>query len=332
MSNRKTPKEISTIKNEVLANIAKLGFSIENRSDLGKSIYSLNGNTIIDLIYSSFDSISKKYLFGIEEEQFHNAYKNNRNYFQIFICENSKQVFVIPLSFMMEIIKDAKANDHITFKQWKPVIKKRNGVFILRLNGIYEITDYLNRYDYLLSEDEQETSIMPPVIKFDSEIEVKSENQKFKELAEDFDLDKKDIHFSTIQMLKNLGEWLGYKVLTETKPLGIEMFPYQIDCLWYKDNDLFLAIEVCNKGSIEKDKDALKQAKYFGARKVIIVTDIAKLERIRKLYMYNGELKSWTEVWSFNRVFNMFENGQKFFKDFSKFKSYQWNENIIEYV
>ena len=48
--------------------------------------------------------------------------------------------------------------------------------------------------------------------------------------------------------------------------------------------------------------------------------------------MYNGEIKSWTEVWSFNRVFNMFESGQKFFKDFSKFKNYQWNDNSVEYL
>ena len=332
MSKRKSPEQIATIKNAVLDNIRKLGFTIENKSELGKSIYALNGNTIIDLIYSSFDETSKKYFFGIEEDQFYNAYKNNRNYFQVFICENAEQVIFIPLSFMIEIIKDAKAIDHITFKQWKPIIKKRNGIFILRLNGIYEITDYLNRYDYLLSDENQNISITPQIVKFNSEIEVKSENEKFKELAEDFNFDKKDIHNSTIAMLKNLGEWLGYVVLTESKPLNIEQFPYQIDCLWYKENDLYLAIEVCNKGSVEKDKDSLKQAKYFGARKVIIVTDIAKLERIRKLFMYNGEIKSWTEVWSFNRVFNMFESGQKFFKDFSKFKNYQWNDNIVEYL
>jgi len=76
----------------------------------------------------------------------------------------------------------------------------------------------------------------------------------------------------------------------------------------------------------------LKHAKLFGARKVVIVTDVSKLDRIRKLYMYNGEIKSWTEVWSFNRVLNMFENGKKFFKDFFKFQSYQWNDNIVEYI
>lgn len=332
MSKRKSPKQIMVIKNAVLEKIKNFGFSVEKRKDLGNSIYALNSNTIIDLIYSSYDPASKKYFFGIEEEQFHNAYKNNRNYFQVFICENLEQVFFIPLSLMVEIVKDAKANDHITFRQWKPVIKKRNGIFILRLNGIYEITDYLNRYDYLISEENQFQLIRPTIVKFNSEIEVKSETQKFKELADDFGLDKKDIHNSTIQMLKNIGEWLGYKVLTESRLSGIDKFPYQIDCLWYKDNDLYLAIEVCNKGSVEKDKDALKQARHFGARKVIIITDIAKLERIRSLFMYNGEIKSWTEVWTFKRVFNMFENGKKFFKDFSKFREHNWSENITEYL
>ncbi|MCL2039443.1 MAG: hypothetical protein FWG85_03325 [Bacteroidetes bacterium] len=329
MSNRKAAQEIKKIKDNVLHNIEKLGFKIELRKDLGKSIYSLNDETNIDLIYSSLSKGRNEYFFGIEEEQFYKAYKNNRNYFQIFICEDSDQVFIIPLSFMIEILKDTKANDHITFHQWKPVIRKRNGVYILRLDGIYDITDYYNRYDYLFQNEK--SSISSP-IKFNAEIEVKSEIKKMQETAINFGLDKKDIHSTTIFMLKKLGEWLGYKVLTESKLVGVETFPYQIDCLWYKDNDLFLAIEVCNKGSIEKDKDALKQAKNFGARKVIIVSDITKLERIRKIFMYNGEIKFWTEIWSFNRIFNMFENGQKFFKDFSKFKNYQWNENIVEYV
>jgi hypothetical protein len=102
--------------------------------------------------------------------------------------------------------------------------------------------------------------------------------------------------------------------------------------LWYKDKDLYLAIEVCDKGSIEKDKDALKLAKQLGARKVIIVTEINRLKRVRDIFMYNGEIRSWTEVWSFNRIFNMYEYGQKFFKDFIKFNNYSWNENIVEYI
>jgi hypothetical protein len=274
--------------------------------------------------------------FGIEEEQFYNIYKDNRNYFQLFICEKADQVFIVPLSFMIEILKGARANDHTTFHQWKPMIRNRNGTFILRCNGIYEITDYLNRYDYLLQDqdtDNEKQQILPNIpAKFSSEIEVRSERDKIKDLIFEHKLDKNDLHSATIFMLKNMGEWLGYEVLTETVPPGIPNFPYQIDCLWYKDNDLYLAVEVCNKGSIEKDKDALKQAKSFGARKVVIVTDVTKLERIRKLFMYNGELKFWTEVWTFNRIFNMFENGQKFFRDFTKFKNYQWNENIVEYV
>jgi hypothetical protein len=67
-------------------------------------------------------------------------------------------------------------------------------------------------------------------------------------------------------------------------------------------------------------------------RKVIIVTEINRLKRVRDIFMYNGEIRSWTEVWSFNRIFNMYESGQKFFKDFIKFNNYSWNENIVEYI
>jgi hypothetical protein len=330
---RKSQPEINKIKADVLNNIQRLGITVQQCPHLGKSIYSLNNKTTIDLIYSSL-STRNEYFFGIEEEQFYNVYQLNRNFFQLFICENNDQVFVVPLSFMIEMLKSAKANDHITYHQWKPIIRNRNGVFILRCYGIYEITDYLNRYDYLIQEDDsnKQQMLFNEPIKFKTEIEVKSEYQKLKDLVSDYKLNKNDLHSTTIFMLKKMGEWLGYKVLTETVPPDIPNFPYRIDCLWYKDDDLYLAIEVCDKGNIEKDKDALKQAKNFGARKVVIVTEIKKLERIRKLFMYNGELKYWTEVWTFNRVFNMFENGQKFFRDFTKFRSYQWNENIVEYV
>lgn len=329
---RKNQSEINEVKNAVLNNIRRMGCSVESCSRLGKSIYVLDNGAIIDLIYAGLNS-RQEFFFGIEEEQFCKVYQETRNYFQLFVCEHSERVFIVPLSFMMEILRNAKANDHITFHQWKPIIRKRNGEFILRCNGIYEMTDYLNRYDYLLQdENDRMSSIVIPPVKFNTEIEVKSEQQKIKEVAVDYQLEKNDVHSTTIFMLEKLGKWFGYKVLTESTPIGLPGFPYQIDCLWYKDDDLFLAIEVCNKGSIEKDKDALKQAKFFGARKVIIVTDVSKLERIRKLYMYNGEIKSWTEVWSFNRVFNMFDNAQKLFKDFTKFKHYQWNDNIMEYV
>jgi hypothetical protein len=331
MTIKKTSNEIKNIKDTVLSNFRKFGFTVK-KAETGRSIYTLNGDTTIDLIYASLNK-RDEYFFGIEEEQFYNIYSTNRHFFQIFICESSDQIFIIPLSFMMEVLKDAKANNHITFHQWKPIIRKRNGVFMLRLENIYEITDYLNRYDYLLNdENDKNISLNNPVIKFNSEIVVKTEKQKFKEIATLYNLDNKNIHSSTIFMLKKMGEWLGYDVITESKPKNIENFPYKIDCLWYKNNDLFLAIEVCHKGSAEKDKDALKQVKYFGARKVVIIADINKLERIRKLYMYNGEIKCWTEIWSFNRVFNMFENGQKFFNDFLKFNNYQWNDNIVEFL
>jgi len=133
-------------------------------------------------------------------------------------------------------------------------------------------------------------------------------------------------------MLRDIGKWSGFKVLTESKPSGISNSPYNIDCLWYKGDDLYLAIEVCDKGSIEKDKDALKLAKSFGARKVVIVSNINKLERIRKLFMFNGEIKFWTEVWSFERIFKMYKSGKEFFANFDKFKKYDWSENLKEYV
>ena len=331
MSIRKEQKIIDDIKGKVIKNIKNLGIDVKKDEQLGRTVYSLdNGKIFIDIIYASLNKRGE-YFFGIEQEQFEKIYKKNRNFFQIFICENEKQVFIIPLSFMIEILRDARATNHLTFHQWKPVFKLRNGVWVLRLFGYYNVTEYFNRYDYLISDEEK--TILPFITpKYTSEIEIEGIDKRFKTLAVETNIPGKDLHSTTIEMLRKIGEWNGYLVLTEQKPIGNPKFPYKIDCLWYKDKDLYLAIEVCDKGSIEKDKDALKLAKQLGARKVIIVTEINKLKRVRDIFMYNGEIRSWTEVWSFNRIFNMYDYGQKFFKDFIKFNNYSWNENIVEYI
>lgn len=93
-----------------------------------------------------------------------------------------------------------------------------------------------------------------------------------------------------------------------------------------------MAIEVCHLGSVEKDKDALKLAKQHGARKVVIVSEINKIARIRKLFQLEGDIKSWAEVWSFERIFNLYETGSRFFKDFEKFKRYGWREGLGEFI
>jgi hypothetical protein len=332
MSIRKSQKTINEIKEEVLKNISSFGFNVKKYEEFGKTVYSIDNDRIfVDIIYASLNSRGE-YFFGIEQEQFEKMYEKTRNFFQIFICENEKQAFIIPLSFMIEILKDAKATDHKTFKQWKPVIKMKNGLYVLRLFGHYNITDYLNRYDYLATNEKELGLLKNLNIQYTPKIKITKAEEKYKEIAEENNLNKTSIHATTIDMLKNLGEWSGFRVLTESKPLGMDNSPYHIDCLWYKGDDLYLAVEVCDKGNVEKDKDALKLAKSFGARKVIIVSNVNKLDRIRKIFMFNGEIKFWTEIWSFDRIFKMYKSGKEFFPNFEKFKKYDWNENLIEYV
>ncbi|PKP57113.1 MAG: hypothetical protein CVT88_04850 [Candidatus Altiarchaeales archaeon HGW-Altiarchaeales-1] len=332
MTIRKNQKTIDEIKEKVLNNIRSFGFIVKRNENLGKTIYSIDNDRIfVDIIYASLNN-REEYFFGIEQEQFEKMYEKTRNFFQIFVCENEKQAFIIPLSFMIEILKDVKATDHTSFRQWKPIIKVKNGLYVLRLFGHYNITDYLNRYDYLAT-DEKELGLLKTLdIRYTPEIRIQRAEEEYKNIAEENDLNKESIHSTTIDMLKNIGKWNGFNVLTESKPLRMDNSPYNIDCLWYKGDDLYLAIEVCDKGNVEKDKDALKLAKSFGARKVIIVSNINKLERIRKIFMFNGEIKFWTEVWSFERVFKMYKLGKEFFENFEKFKTYNWNENLMEYL
>jgi hypothetical protein len=330
---RKPQLEINAIKHTIIEKIKNLNLTVNKADELGRSSYSINNAEIlIDICYASLGEARNEYFFGIEQEQFQSTYKNNRNLYVIFICGSENLVFIVPASVMIEILQDDKATDHGNFKQWKIIIRQRNGIFELRFFGTYDITKHLNRYDYL-TNDIEKSKIVQPVISYNTDIRIETTEQRWETLLPLLPLTKaKTMHNATVEMLKCIGEWYGYKVLTETYPINLPNFPYKVDCLWYKNEDLFLAIEVCDSGQIEKDKDSLKLAKAFGARKVIIITDMNKVDRVRKLFMYNGEIKSWTEVWTFNRVFDMFETGSKFFKDFSKFKGYAWNENLVEFL
>ena len=313
--------------NQIKENVLKI-ISNNNKNNLikdkryGNNIYKIKEtDNLIDISFSSIRKDTKRYLFGIEKEQLERIYKETRNFFQIFIIGDEKKLFIFPISFLIEIFKEVKATQHKGFSQYKISIMFRNEKWILRCFGRYDISYYLNNYSLL------NLNI--------SKIQNKSIDKKIKEISEDTKLevqDKKHIHKIVINMLKKIGEWEGFEVLIEEKPKNFENFPYTPDCLWYKNGDLYLAIEVCNKGSVEKDKDSLKQLKHLGARKVIIVSNVDKLDRIRKLFMYNGEIKSWTEFWSFERILQMYDEGEKFFKNFEKFRKYGYNENILEYI
>ena len=172
----------------------------------------------------------------------------------------------------------------------------------------------------------------PKLSRFNSIIEIKTLEERFMQLAEQGNLRRESLHSATVDMLKKVGEWSGFEVITEGILRDLPDFPYQIDVLWYKGGDLYLAIEVCHHGVVEKDKDALKLARQLGARKIIIVSEISKMARIRRLFQFEGEVKSWAEVWSFERVFGMYESGLHFYKDFDKFRRYGWQEGLTEFI
>jgi hypothetical protein len=321
-------KEKSFGQNEIIQRIEQLGFRIEARADLGNRVYSLNNEIVVDLNYATLSTRRREYIFRLDKHRLDFFYEHHRHFFQLFICESDKRVFLLPLSLIMEIFHDiyAAGND---FKNFKPTIKLRNGVWFLRFFGQYDITDYLNRYDFLISESK--TYRVVPT-RFNSVIEIKTLEERFHDLAQEGHLRGDSLHIATVDMLRQIGEWSGFQVITEGVPQGMSDFPYQIDVLWYKGGDLYLAIEVCHHGVVEKDKDALKLARQHGARKVVIVSEINKMERIRKLFQYEGDIKSWAEVWSFERVFSMYESGLRFFRDFDKFRRYGWREGLSEFI
>jgi hypothetical protein len=316
----------------LLKRIENLGFSMAKKADLGENVYLLNDEILIDIQSTPLSISRRDFTFKLDEARFDYFYQHHRHFFLLLICESDKRVFVLPLALIMEIFHDIYAVGN-SFKQFKPVIKLRNGVWFLRFFGQYDITDYLNRYDFLISESNSLTQNLPSKpTRFNSIIEIKSLEERFAQLANTGEIRGDSLHIATVDMLKKIGEWSGFEVITEGSLRDLPDFPYQIDVLWYKNGDLYLAIEVCHHGVVEKDKDALKLARQLGARKVIIVSEVNKMERIRRLFQFEGEVKSWAEVWSFERVFGMFESGLRFYKDFEKFRRYGWQEGLTEFI
>ena len=288
---------------KVLERIGKLGFDVLPEQRLGDSIFRLDESC---LIYTDVTHLNyrKEYIFSLPKNTLDFIFDTHRNSFLLLICDSTERVFILPISLILEIFHDIYSNG-TDFKVFKPIVKLKNGVWFLRFMGQYDITDYLNRYDFLIAE----SKLTRQITRYSSIIELQSIEEKYKSLAAESAMRYDSLHSTTVDMLKRIGEWAGFEVITESRPLSIPDFPYEIDCLWYKNGDLFMAIEVCYHGVVEKDKDSLKLAKQHGARKVVIVSEINKMERIRKLFMLDSEIKPWTEVWSFERVFNLFENG-----------------------
>jgi hypothetical protein len=326
--NKKMKEEKVFPSEVVLKRIENLGFSLLPKPDLGGNAYLLNNEILIDIQSTPLSISRRDYTFKLDEARFDYFYEHHRHFFLLLMCESDKRVFVLPLALIMEIFHDIYAVGH-SFKQFKPVIKLKNGVWFLRFFGQYDITDYLNRYDFLITESK---TLPSKPTRFNSIIEIKSLEERFAQLAESGEIRGESLHIATVDMLKKIGEWSGFEVITEGALRDLPDFPYQIDVLWYKNGDLYLAIEVCHHGVVEKDKDALKLARQLGARKVIIVSEVNKMERIRRLFQFEGEVKSWAEVWSFERVFGMFESGLKFYKDFEKFRRYGWQEGLTEFI
>ena len=323
----KQEKERIIIQTGVLNRLENLGFKVTPKLEWGENAFLLNNEILIDFEYAYLNN-RREYVFKLNKNRYEFLYHNHRHFFQLLICESTERVFIVPLSLVMEIFHDiyAAGND---FKEFKPVVKLRNGLWFMRFMGAYDVTDYLNRYDFLISESK---TYQAQPTRYNSIIEIKTLEEKLVQYQEAGDLRADSLHSATVEMLRKIGEWSGFDVITEGVLLGLPDFPYQIDCLWYKNGDLYLAIEVCHRGVVEKDKDSLKLAKQHGARKVVIVSEINKIERIRKLFMFDGDLKSWTEVWSFERVFSLYDSGFKFFKDFEKFKRYGWNDSLSEFI
>ena len=146
----KQEKERAIIRQQILKRIESLGFNVAPKPDWGEHHFLLNDEIGISLDYVHLN-YKREYVFKFNKDNYDFFYNHHRHFFQLFICESTERVFIVPLSLIMEIFNDIFATGS-DFKEFKPNIKLRNGVWFLRFFGQYDITDYLNRYDFLITE------------------------------------------------------------------------------------------------------------------------------------------------------------------------------------
>lgn len=117
-----------------------------------------NEKLLIIFRCSKLSQKNKLYWFGFPEKSNTNNIPIERG-FLILICDNEAQVIVLPIAYILELLKDVKlAQD----RHWKLHVKKDNNKFKLLLAGKnpIDVSEYLNKFE--LINDKIESLTEPP--------------------------------------------------------------------------------------------------------------------------------------------------------------------------
>ncbi|MEX0786203.1 MAG: hypothetical protein WD939_06160, partial [Dehalococcoidia bacterium] len=277
-------------------------------------------------LYVRFSSLGKngRYWFDVDTYKV-NEWKDTRRFVVCFICGDEDTVVFLPDEQLLAWYADVEPNRKGHLMVTIAVDRDR---LILKLPGSrpdYDVTDYINRFDYV--------SKSIPV----RMLRQRTGEPKDRAPTDDAaglimshpDLDGATLHERVIDMLAQIGQWTGYVPRKSFKEP--EDSPYEIDVVWLRNDILDVAIEVQVGGNETEAKDRLVHAKRFGARKIIVVSKPESIARLRSLCRYEPDLKNWLQVWSISKAYQMYIEGKHFFPLFRPYERPQCSEEISEF-
>jgi hypothetical protein len=168
--------------------------------------------------------------------------------------------------------------------------------------------------DFLLIESEMRKVIAERINKSrpEKEVSTKLSESQYQELIIKLPLQSNSLHDRLGEMLQEIGSQMDFRSHTRYKI--IPDHAYELDVAWLSGKNPEVAIEIQISGNITEAKDRLAHARKFNYRKVILVILEKELRRLNDILKHEPELRNWLEAWSIGAVYEMYTNGQNFFK------------------
>jgi hypothetical protein len=284
------------------------------------AVYTTYNEVWIYVLYSG-GTKQGKYWFGIDTRNVED-WRQQKSVVFCFICGEEDTVAFVPDDKLVEWFTGVEPNRK---GQWMITIAPKDGSLMLQASGErqFDLTKYLNRFDFI-----SKTIPVPshrPTVK---RKRAKDSSDVIAAIKSNPDLSGDSLHDRVIDMIAQIGKWSGYVPVKSYKVLPDS--PYQIDVVWLNRDLLELAVEVQVGGNETEAKDRLVHAKRFGARKIVVVTKIESLKRLKEICRYEPDLKNWLEIWSVAKIYRMYLAGQQFFELYQPFEKQQWSPEIRE--
>lgn len=286
------------------------------------SVYTTFNEVWLYVRYSSLGQ-NGRYWFDVDTYKIQ-EWKDTRRFVVCLICGDENTVVFLPDEQLLGWYEDIEPNRK---GHWMVTIAVEGDKLVLKMPGSrpdYDVTEFINRYDFV-------SKSIPISLSKRSDITATSTRPSedvARLIMSNVDLQGKSLHERTIDMLAQIGQWTGY---TPKKSFKVpEDSPYEIDVVWLRNDILDVAIEVQVGGNETEAKDRLIHARRFGARKIVVVSIPESVSRLRSLCRYEPELKNWLQIWSVDKVYQMYIEGKEFFSLFRPFERQQWSEEITE--